>query len=401
VFLVAATVHASKWIFREHKEVDHGIDAHMEATVGGRVTGRLLALQIKTGSSYLEEETDQGFVYRGKQRHLDYWIEHSLPVLLLLVDLASARIYWVQVTESQVISTGKGWRIIVPHDNILNGSALGELIKIAINLKIDRPYSLLQLDDVSHATAKRYSAHIMLNSDFPKHYVQSLASEITKQVALETWMRSPQLESRFKGHPADVVWLFMCRTVDDSKQANWLCRTQWISPNLEERFRPIPIASDVSAGEIGIVWSDTRGTMERFALERELSKGETVSAITQTIQQVDQHLASNRSNIESFIDNPSRSHSAIPQLRKEATIARELYFKGGGIGIPLLELSDLMTALDSVLASYENIFMLFSEDLDDDANVKRAAVLLAGYLRSFDQDRSQFRDESKRRNLNV
>ena len=399
VALVQGAVHAAEWIFREHKEVDHGIDAHMESIVDDRVTGRLIALQIKTGSSYFEEPSEDGFVYRGKQRHLDYWLEHSLPVLLLLVDLANSNIYWVQVTESQIASTGKGWKITVPRTNLLNASALGDLGKIAMNLKISRPYSILQLDDISHAAAKRYSAHVLLNSDFPKNYVRSLASEITKQLGHGTWLRNPELEKRFEECPADVVWLFMCRTIDDSKQSNWLCRTQWISPTLDNRFQPTSITSGVTPGEIGIVWSDMRGTMERFALERELSKGDAVSAVTNMMKQVDQHIGHNLQAIESFIEAPCPDHAALPELRIQADHARDLYFRGNEIGIPPLELSDLMTAFDSVLASFDNAFMLFAENLETTESCRRAAILAAGYLRSFDQDRTQLQEEAKRRSI--
>jgi hypothetical protein len=40
-----------KWLFRPQLRSDFGIDAHVERVEDGRATGRLLALQIKSGSS--------------------------------------------------------------------------------------------------------------------------------------------------------------------------------------------------------------------------------------------------------------------------------------------------------------------------------------------------------------
>ena len=67
------------WIFREQTVSDYGIDAHAEIKDDeGNPTGKLIALQIKSGKSYFIKKGD-GYVYRGKIRHLKYWESHCLP----------------------------------------------------------------------------------------------------------------------------------------------------------------------------------------------------------------------------------------------------------------------------------------------------------------------------------
>src|SRR3569833_667200 len=68
------------WIFREQPIADMGIDAHLERVQDGKPDGKLLALQIKTGLSHLNEKT-KSYRYYGKLVHLDYWTGHSLPVV--------------------------------------------------------------------------------------------------------------------------------------------------------------------------------------------------------------------------------------------------------------------------------------------------------------------------------
>src|SRR5207253_1099337 len=51
------------WIFRRQPESDFGIDAHIEIVAAGKPTGRLVAAQIKGGSSYFETTTDVGYVF--------------------------------------------------------------------------------------------------------------------------------------------------------------------------------------------------------------------------------------------------------------------------------------------------------------------------------------------------
>jgi hypothetical protein len=49
------------WAFRSQNIKEYGIDAHAEPFDGAhRPSGRLLALQIKAGSSYFSEKADGG-----------------------------------------------------------------------------------------------------------------------------------------------------------------------------------------------------------------------------------------------------------------------------------------------------------------------------------------------------
>jgi hypothetical protein len=62
VYAVAAMIEKELgWIFREQPTSDHGIDAQVEV-VGSRsdVTGRLIALQIKSGKSYFRRASRVG-----------------------------------------------------------------------------------------------------------------------------------------------------------------------------------------------------------------------------------------------------------------------------------------------------------------------------------------------------
>lgn len=122
------------WIFREQPTQDYGIDGHMEVVDDEFVTGRLIAIQIKAGSSYLKEENSTGFIFRGKMEHYNYWTNHSLPVVLVLCDLHSQTCYWEQINEDTVeIVSESSWKVIVPKEQILDKTALHHLKNIAEN----------------------------------------------------------------------------------------------------------------------------------------------------------------------------------------------------------------------------------------------------------------------------
>lgn len=74
-----------QWMFREQPVNDIGIDAHMEFTDPSGAAKQLLALQIKTGSSYFKEEKDNCIVFRDiDERQYNYWTTNSLPCIVVL-----------------------------------------------------------------------------------------------------------------------------------------------------------------------------------------------------------------------------------------------------------------------------------------------------------------------------
>lgn len=129
----AAELEFSKWgwAFREQPIADFGIDAHVEPFCGGKPTGRLIALQIKSGPSYFAEPAEGGWVFRGGDTHLLYWFRHSLPVVLLLHDPESGVTYWAHVTQESVEFTEVGWKMLVPSSQVLTRDAMDAFTALA------------------------------------------------------------------------------------------------------------------------------------------------------------------------------------------------------------------------------------------------------------------------------
>ena len=60
-----------QWMFREQAQSDFGIDAHIEVVRKSKVTGQLIALQIKCGKSYLKPNGQNDFTFYPKSKHDD------------------------------------------------------------------------------------------------------------------------------------------------------------------------------------------------------------------------------------------------------------------------------------------------------------------------------------------
>lgn len=122
-----------RWIFREQPLLDYGIDAHVEPKRNGVPSGRPIALQIKTGLSYFVNPTADGWLYRGRDhdRHLRYWLGHTLPVLIVLCDECTNMLYWQHVTPERVNYTANDWTIVIPRSQTITPDAMDELWAIA------------------------------------------------------------------------------------------------------------------------------------------------------------------------------------------------------------------------------------------------------------------------------
>jgi hypothetical protein len=147
------------WLFREQPTEDYGIDAHVEVVDGDDVRGRLLALQIKSGESWFNEPAPGGWWYRPDEDHVQYWLCHSLPVVVVLYDPVAQLCYWQLVAESTLerARNGQGWKLFVPDSQIVNASAAaawrvaaeGDPYELRLReLRLARPWMQMVADGV-------------------------------------------------------------------------------------------------------------------------------------------------------------------------------------------------------------------------------------------------------------
>lgn len=120
------------WLFREQPTEDFGIDAHAEVVDAELVRGRLLALQIKSGPSWFREQGTGGWWFRPDAEHVEYWMNHSLPVVVVLYHPARERCYWQLINRETLIETSRGgWKLLVPETQVLDAGARAALSQAA------------------------------------------------------------------------------------------------------------------------------------------------------------------------------------------------------------------------------------------------------------------------------
>ena len=123
-------------IFRKiHLEEDVGLDGIIEFVKDGEATGRLLAIQVKSGDSFVANGKDSFIVYVD-EAHISYWQSHDLPIVLVCYSPSKKLAAWndirlyvqYQQQREKVFSQEKVTikSIEVPFKNELNTKTLSE-----------------------------------------------------------------------------------------------------------------------------------------------------------------------------------------------------------------------------------------------------------------------------------
>lgn len=117
VMRVATILTEMGLIFRETSNSDTGIDGYIEEVNNYQeATGRLLAVQIKSGASYLHEQ-DEYFVFYADEAHIKYWKLYPIPVILCVHNPDTRQTYYQAIhSHGHVLST----KILIPKKQVLS-----------------------------------------------------------------------------------------------------------------------------------------------------------------------------------------------------------------------------------------------------------------------------------------
>jgi hypothetical protein len=121
-----------RWLYREQGVEDYGIDAQVELVENETATGKLLALQIKSGLTCFRRPTEGGWWFYPKAKHVQYWKNHSLPVVIVLYHPGTELCHWQIVNDDTLRPThAGGWKLLVPEHHVLDETAAEPLREAA------------------------------------------------------------------------------------------------------------------------------------------------------------------------------------------------------------------------------------------------------------------------------
>mgnify|MGYP004448080733 CR=1 FL=1 len=159
-------------IWRETPMADVGIDGQIEyVSPEGFATGRMIAVQIKSGPSFFKESKEY-WIYHPDEKHRFYWERFPLPVLIILHNPDTNLSYWQdvrQILRGAKSSDAKG--ISIPKSNVLQTTSARTLFEgFAV---LDQEF--MSVEEVLGYLIKTKSS----NASFPVSYLNLFCSGLT------------------------------------------------------------------------------------------------------------------------------------------------------------------------------------------------------------------------------
>lgn len=361
VALVMGAFESLGFAFREQAESDYGVDGHAELITSEQPTGQLLGIQIKTGESYLSERTENAIVFRTDAEHVDYWLNHSLPMIVCLCDADDQTIYWQEVTEDTATSTGKGYRFDVPLTQILNASAVPHLTNLLTPLVSPDRYTIFKTEDASHGLAKRYSFKVVVNGTASKAEIASIVRQVTTDGAKRRYHRNHFVEGQWGDADAHVVWTFVYPSAEDEARCNHICRSLWIHESLDDGARPLPMAGENIGNDITVHWSDNYSLLAQHTSTNSLTKEDYLKSVIPLIDELTKLLERIGGQLLSLKCGDITEASFLTATDADRKRTNDIYMEISGMSLAPFECKDMDERLECFIACMDNIVLHYSE----------------------------------------
>lgn len=332
--------------FRGQDESDYGVDAHVESIEQERATGRLLGLQIKAGRSYLEETEGDHYVFRPDARHIDYWVNHALPIVVCLCDLESRKVFWQVIDAKTAIPTGVGYKILVPQGQRLDETAVSKLQAIMTPIVSSDRYSILKTEDSSIAVAQRRSLKILAHATTSKPELAGIIRSETERLK-ET---------------CQVVWIYVYLSLEDFANSNRFCHSQWVSENLPKDFRPMTLEGEIVGEGISVSWNPDYSSLAELLSSERSSKDEYLAGLSPKVHEASVLLCVIEEAIESMRDFSLSEEGFIERVAAQLARPRELYLESMELPVAPFECRELAEQAYELLAFLDNIALMFADE---------------------------------------
>ena len=228
-------------------------------------------------------------------------------------------------------------------------------------LIVTSKYTILSFQDVSHGVAKRYSADLLVNGRITKSDVKEIVKEVTDNLRGREYYRNELVKAQWAGTPAHVVWLFVYASPDDVPNANWICRTQWLSETLAPDFAPLRLCGDEVVDQIMIDWNNEYLQKARIFQVLTVEKEEYLDTMVSILKRTRNVVAEAIELTEKQEAGQLVYEDYVSHMKTIEPVLTELYLASGNIGLPPVECKDIDQAFQNMMTFAHNIVLPFSE----------------------------------------
>ena len=291
------------YIYREQPIVDVGIDAQIELTNDNTGTGKLVGLQIKSGLSFFSDEKDEGFVFRSDQAHLDYWLNYSHPVLVVLYHPGFKELYWEVVSKEKITKTGKGWKLLIPKQQKVNIGMKMDIHNLVSKRPAFKNHTIVSTKYLSENGIKKYDISVVLNKEHTQSEIIGLCkSLLVTNVKLPLHSTNSPISYQFKDENLHMVSLLIYLSNDDEINENFISCARWISSNLTDEHSQFRSKGEDIGDEIIMVWNDDYHWLAQMNLENTANKPDYLSQTDALVFGINEKIIKTELLVKNFED---------------------------------------------------------------------------------------------------
>jgi hypothetical protein len=222
-------------------------------------------------------------------------------------------------------------------------------------------FTVLSLEDASHAAAKRYTANILIPPPGSREHVRPIVAEAVAAFRSAEIFRNDITKRYWAGQPAQAVWLFVYQSLDDVPHANWICRCQWLSTDLAASARPMALKGDETLDGIVIGWNEQYQARSEFARTHTVSHANFLDRLDSVMARLEPLMTEAQELYGDYLRGKLDSDAYVERMRVLEPEMFELYRQSGDIGFAPTKYLDLSSAFQQLMATAHNVVLPFSE----------------------------------------
>lgn len=222
--LISLAISKMGYVWRPTSQHDTGIDGEIEIrdVASGVVSGLSLKVQSKAVSNF-ENESDDGFVYRAHQRDVDYWLQHNVPVILVLSRPRTNEVYWLPVRDPSGRVRERNFHFVKSRDRLDNSAAAGLAELVRTQAQGARGIALRRQERlISNLIPVKSLPSRLFLAETPHHQPKAMAQALKgRKLTFEHVVRSKQVLTVCD--LTDPQYSFLCDrgTVEDFPVEQW------------------------------------------------------------------------------------------------------------------------------------------------------------------------------------
>lgn len=248
------------------------------------------------------------------------------------------------------------------------------------NINVVPDYDTVNEGNVSVGPIKRHSINIVIDKYHPKCEIKEAIKEIVFSLKPNN----------------DVVWIFAYYKLDDIVNINWFCKGYWVSPNLDQRWRPIEMKSNDQIEDIKISWNDEYESRRDVYNSHSGSKSEILEFTDSLLRQVVPITKTAIEKFDQFQNDEINESEFLKYIHKEQPIERELYFLSMERKSATYECNDYIQRFDGLFAIIDNIFMYYSIECTNTWSSENKRILMRRDKENFYEELAELNYERKK-----